>query len=135
MTPNELVFAQVNGMAGIPYLSGRPDLQGDNFHLLPEAAGVYMSYRNLIPSFIPFWPLGFNRFDSKYHCVAYHASNGKTYVALWQTEAVGPITLPISAKQIHCLYPIFQNYQMQVNETSVTIDLGDQLCAGWFVLN
>ena len=135
MTENEVVFAAVSGLAATPYLSGRPDKQGDNFHLLPEATGVYLSYRDKVSGFLPFWPLGFNHFDEKKHCVAYKANDGKIYLALWQTEAVGPIELPIAANRVHCLYPILQNYKMEANGSTVTIDLGDRLNAGWFILD
>ncbi|MBE6613209.1 MAG: alpha-galactosidase, partial [Ruminococcaceae bacterium] len=132
MSEKELVYTITSGLAGVPYLAGRPNELGDKFHLLSEGVEAYKSFRHEVKTFVPFWPLGFNRYTDEIHCVAYKAG-AKTYVMLWQKAGVGDITLPIAANSCTCLYPKANDYAITTGER-VTINMGDELTAGVFVL-
>lgn len=132
MTENQLNYTVVSGLAATPYFSGRPDKQEENFPILQQAVEVYRGYKDEVSSFLPFWPLGLNTHREPVRCVAYR-SGSKTYVALWQTEAAGPIRLPIAAERCKCLFPAQNSFRVETGE-SLTVDLGDSLNAGWFVM-
>lgn len=133
MEKNKLVYTIVNGMTGVLYLAGRPNEQGENFSLLCEGIEVYKSYRDEIKTFIPTYPLGFNKFGSSLHCVACKTDGNKTYLFLWQTEGTGKIELPIEAKSCECIFPKQNDYKIECGE-HLSIELGDELTAGVFVI-
>ncbi|HEY0248034.1 MAG TPA: alpha-galactosidase [Gryllotalpicola sp.] len=59
MSEEETAFAMMNGMLGRLYLSGHLDLlEGAGLALVREAVDINKSYRGLLDTATPFWPVG-----------------------------------------------------------------------------
>ncbi|QFQ95687.1 alpha-galactosidase [Streptomyces phaeolivaceus] len=97
-TAAELGTVLVSAMLGRVHLSGRPDLLDDaRSALVREALATYKTYRHLLPTARPHWPLGFPGWRDGLLALALTAEDGTTLLALWRREgapATVELTLP-----------------------------------------
>jgi alpha-galactosidase len=95
MTDEETAFTLVTGLAGRLYLSGFLDrLRPEQRSLVAEAVSVHKRLRNLLPTAVPFWPLGLPEWDAPVVCLGLRAGDGGL-LAVWdRREEVGEIDIP-----------------------------------------
>ncbi|MFJ9709547.1 alpha-galactosidase [Streptomyces sp. NPDC101234] len=96
-SPAELGMVLVSALLGRVHLSGRPDL------LAPEQAAVvhravetYKSYRHLLPTALPRWPLGLPGWRDGWIALALTTEGGATLLAVWRRDgAADTLTVPL----------------------------------------
>ena len=101
----ENAFTLATAMLGRIHLSGRIDLlDGQQRAMVRRAVSVYKTYRHLLPTSTPHWPLGQPGWDDRLICLALECATGtpagpEWYVLLWRREetAAGsrPVTVPL----------------------------------------
>ncbi|MDX3641779.1 glycoside hydrolase family 36 protein [Streptomyces sp. MB09-02B] len=96
-TAAELSTVLVSAMLGRVHLSGRPDLLDPEQSALVRAAlATYKTYRHLLPTARPHWPLGLPGWRDDRLALALTADGGTTLLALWRRDgAPGTVTLAL----------------------------------------
>ncbi|MGW5650523.1 glycoside hydrolase family 36 protein [Streptomyces humi] len=96
-TDAQLGMVLVSAMLGRIHLSGRPDqLSSDQLALVREAISVYKTYRHLLPTTRPYWPLGLPGWRDGWLALALDAPDGTTLLALWRRAgAPETVTIPL----------------------------------------
>lgn len=104
----DMVFSMVNTMLGRVMQSGALDaLEPSREKLLTEALKTYATYREKLPSAIPFWPLGLPAHEDTLLALGMRLE-GETLLAVWQIHhkgATGSIPLPQAYTCAEVLYP------------------------------
>ncbi|MGW0712490.1 glycoside hydrolase family 36 protein [Streptomyces sp. NPDC002643] len=98
-TDAELGVVLVSAMLGRVHLSGRPDLlSSDRMALVSEALATYKTYRHLLPTARPSWPLGLPGWRDGRLALALTAEDGTTLLAVWRRAgAPETVTVPFVA--------------------------------------
>jgi alpha-galactosidase len=101
----ENAFTMASAMLGRVHLSGRIDLLDQNqAALVRHAVSVYKTYRHLLPTSVPHWPLGLPGWDDGLICLVLECTAGtdagpEWYVLLWRREETAgerrPVTVPL----------------------------------------
>ncbi|MBK3563823.1 glycoside hydrolase family 36 protein [Streptomyces sp. MBT62] len=96
-TDAELGTVMISAMLGRVHLSGRPDqLSSEQMALVCEALAVYKTYRHLLPTARPFWPLGLPGWRDGWLALALTVQDGTTLLALWRRRgAPEVVTVPL----------------------------------------
>jgi alpha-galactosidase len=83
----ENAFTMASALLGRIHLSGRLDLLDERQSALVErAVSVYKSYRRVLPSTVPHWPLGLPAWDDGVVCLALETTDSQWYVLVWRRE-------------------------------------------------
>lgn len=91
----ELGLALVPALLGRVHLSGRPDLlTPDQAAVVRRALETYKSYRHLLPTALPHWPLGLPGWRDGWTALALTTEQGTTLLALCRRDAA-PQTLDV----------------------------------------
>jgi alpha-galactosidase len=82
----ENAFTMASALLGRVHLSGRIDLlDEEQSALVKRALNAYKSYRHILPTAVPHWPLGLPAWDAELICLALEApSDGDWYVLVWR---------------------------------------------------
>lgn len=84
---NEAEYNMINAMLCRMHLSGEIfNLSEKQFAAVKEGVECYKSLRDKIKNFIPFYPVGLNRFDDSWVCVGYKSEKNK-YISVWRLGA------------------------------------------------
>ena len=111
MTPAEIAFTMVTGLAGRPYLSGFLDrMAPDQLALVSEALAAHRDIRAELFAAQPFWPIGLPAWDDPWIAVGYRIPTGARYLAVWHRPRPGTaMTLSVTAlgsvNKLEILYP------------------------------
>lgn len=84
------IFSMINGMVGVPFVSGRIDYFDElNFALAKEAVDVYKEIRADIATFYPVFPTGTELMGNRAFITAGLINEEKTemYLAVWKVNA------------------------------------------------
>jgi len=83
----ENAFTMAGALLGRIHLSGRIDLlDAGQSALVQRAVRVYKSYRHVLPTAFPHWPLGLPAWDDGVVCLALEAPDAQWYVLVWRRE-------------------------------------------------
>ena len=83
----ENAFTMAGALLGRIHLSGRIDLlDEEQCALVARAVRAYKSYRHVLPTTVPHWPLGLPAWDDGIVCLALEAADGQWYVLVWRRE-------------------------------------------------
>lgn len=86
-TDAENTFTLASALLGRIHLSGRLDLLDEaQTALVKRAIDTYKSYRHVLPTAIPHWPLGLPAWDDTLICLVLEADQGDRYVLTWRRE-------------------------------------------------
>ncbi|NEC92290.1 alpha-galactosidase [Streptomyces sp. SID12501] len=86
-TDAELGMVMVTAMLGRVHLSGRPDLLTEHQKgTVREALATYKTYRHLLPTARPHWPLGLPYWRDGWLALALSTADGTTLLALWRRD-------------------------------------------------
>ena len=86
-TDAENALTMASALLGRVHLSGRPDLLNEaQSTLVRRALEVYKSYRHVLPTAVPHWPLGLPAWDAGLIALALEAADGSWYVLVWRRE-------------------------------------------------
>ncbi|MDH6699345.1 alpha-galactosidase [Streptomyces sp. MAA16] len=96
-TEAELGTVMVSALLGRVHLSGRPDLLTKNqLSVVRRALDTYKAYRELLPTALPHWPLGFPGWRDGQLALALTLADGRTLLALWRRDgAPESMTVPL----------------------------------------
>jgi alpha-galactosidase len=93
----ENAFTLASAMLGRVHLSGRIDLLDEQQGaLVRHAVSVYKTYRHLLPTSVPHWPLGLPGWDDGLICLALECTGGAWYVLVWRREEAAGERCPVS---------------------------------------
>lgn len=85
----ENAFTLATALLSRIHLSGRIDLLNeDQRALVRRAIEVYKSYRHVLATAVPHWPLGLPGWDDTIICQALETADGDWYVLVWRREEV-----------------------------------------------
>lgn len=83
----ENAFTLASALLGRIHLSGRLDLLDTRQSALVErAVNVYKTYRHVLPTAVPHWPLGLPGWDDGVVCLALESAGEHWYVLVWRRE-------------------------------------------------
>ncbi|HTJ69862.1 MAG TPA: glycoside hydrolase family 36 protein [Actinospica sp.] len=83
----ENAFTLASALLGRVHLSGRLDLLDEaQSALVKRAIDTYKSYRHVLPTANPHWPLGLPAWDDALICLALETAAGDWYVLVWRRE-------------------------------------------------
>jgi len=83
----ENAFTMASALLGRIHLSGRIDLlDEEQIALVQRAITTYKSYRHVLPTAVPHWPLGLPAWDDGVVCLALEAADTQWYVLVWRRE-------------------------------------------------
>lgn len=125
----ETIFNMVNVMLLRIHQSGHLFRLGEECRrLISEAIGYYKSTREDRQEAIPFWPLGFGRYQDTWACLGLQGRE-KAYLAVWKRGGTEQsLTLPLPAyrgedTKIRCAYPAQRKTEFAWNaeEGSLTV--------------
>jgi alpha-galactosidase len=86
-TDAELGMVMVSAMLGRVHLSGRPDLLTKHqMSVVCEALATYKTYRHLLPTARPRWPLGLPGWRDGWLALALTTPDGTTLLGLWRRD-------------------------------------------------
>lgn len=92
----EIVFNVVNSALLRMQLSGYAyKLSGEKQNLLKEGIDYHRKINEIKTDSLPFWPLGFSKFDSDFACFGIK-NQKKAYLAVWNMGTVGEKTIPLT---------------------------------------
>jgi alpha-galactosidase len=117
MTDEETAFTLVTGLAGRLYLSGFLDrLRPEQRSLVAEAVDVHKRLRHLLPSAVPFWPLGLPEWDAPLVCLGLRAGDGGL-LAVWdRREESGYIDIPGITRAAEVFPKTLRPWAVEVND-------------------
>ncbi|UIX29216.1 alpha-galactosidase [Streptomyces sp. GQFP] len=94
-THAELGMVMVSALLGRVHLSGRPDLlTKEQTAVVCEALATYKTYRHLLPTARPRWPLGLPGWRDGWLALALTTRDGMTLLALWRRDGA-PATVHV----------------------------------------
>lgn len=102
-----VVVNMINAMLQRIHLSGKmTQLSDEAFALVQEGVATYKSYRRLLLSAVPHWPLGIPTHGNPFEALEM-ACEDRTLVAVWRLQAeTDTVAMPLSAMgQARVLYP------------------------------
>ena len=83
----ENAFTMASALLGRIHLSGRVDLlDEEQSALVQRAVRIYKSYRHVLPTAFPHWPLGLPAWDDGVVCLALETTDAQWYVLVWRRE-------------------------------------------------
>lgn len=96
-TEADLGTVMVSALLGRVHLSGRPDLlSGQRLDVVRRAVDVYRTYRHLLPTARPRWPLGLPGWRDGWIALALTLEDDSTLLAVWRRDgAPDMVTLPL----------------------------------------
>ncbi len=90
MSPEQIAFTLVTGLAGRMYLSGFLDrMSHEQISLVHAAVTVHKSIRGGLRSAMPFWPLGLPRWDAEWIVLGLMLPTDDAYLAVWHRPDLG----------------------------------------------
>ena len=110
MSPEEIAFCMVNGLAGRLYLSGRLDgMSEPEFALVASGVAAFREIRGELARSVPFWPLGLPGWRDEVLAVGFTSADAR-YLAVWNRGPAATIELPLPhalgvALAISTVYP------------------------------
>lgn len=139
----ETVFNMVNVMLLRIHQSGHLFRLGENCRrLIAEAVAYYKETRSDRQNAVPFWPLGFGRYQDDWVCLGLKGAH-KAYLAVWRRGG-GKMscTLPLPAYQgkevsVRCAYPVGKEAEFAWNaeEGCLTVTFVKDVMARVFELS
>ncbi|MFJ9629739.1 glycoside hydrolase family 36 protein [Streptomyces sp. NPDC101175] len=99
----ELGTVMLSALLGRVHLSGRPDLLDPaQAAVVRRAVETYKSYRHLLPTALPHWPLGLPGWRDGWIALALTGEDGTTLLALWRRDgAPDTLTVPLPRLSEH----------------------------------
>ncbi|MGW0577054.1 alpha-galactosidase [Streptomyces sp. NPDC002920] len=86
-TDAEVGMVMVSALLGRVHLSGRPDLLTKHqMGIVCEALAAYKTYRHLLPTARPRWPLGLPGWRDGWIALTLTTADGRTLLALWRRD-------------------------------------------------
>ena len=109
MTPEEIAFCLVTGLAGRVYLSGQLDRMSESeLILVQEGVHAYEELRAGLGQSVPFWPLGLPTSQDPVVALGLRAPTA-SYLYVWFTQPGDhdpvTMTLPIGGSTVSTVYP------------------------------
>jgi alpha-galactosidase len=107
MTPEDIGFAMVNGLAGRLYLSGHLDgMDAGQKALVADGVSVFKTIRGDLRQSDPFWPLGLPGWFDDVVSVGFRARD-TSYLAVWSRgDSIDRIDVPLDgAGSVDVVYP------------------------------
>ncbi|HFZ8995067.1 TPA: glycoside hydrolase family 36 protein [Citrobacter freundii] len=134
----EVVMNMVNSLLLRVHQSGHlAELSEERFALVQEGISLYKTFREQIPVFEPFWPLGMPSFASPW--LAFGLRNEhEAWLAVWRMDSEhATMALPLAhLTDIQCVYPQFDQHHCQptIHAHNVTFVLEQKMTARLFHL-
>lgn len=110
MSPDEIAFCLVNGLAGRLYLSGRLDGMSEaEFALVASGVAAFREIRGDLARSVPFWPLGLPGWYDGVLAVGFESPEAR-YLAVWNRGPATTIEMPLphalgTAVEVSTVYP------------------------------
>lgn len=96
MSREETVFTLVTGLSGRLYLSGFLDrLTGAQRALVAEAVALHKTLRSLLPTAVPFWPIGLPEWDAPVVVLGWRTADGDVLFVWDRSPEAGIVTVPV----------------------------------------
>jgi alpha-galactosidase len=117
------VFNMINTLLQRIHLSGKiTELPSESLASMKEAIATYKSYRHLIPSALPVWPLGMPTQQSDWIAMGLRCED-RTLLAIWRLRGErGTVSVPVSGAA-RVLYPSATDACITVGEKELCVTL------------
>lgn len=127
---NAAEFNMVNAMLTRLHLSGEiAGLSNEQFTAVKSGVECYKQIRSRITQFVPFYPLGLNRFNSPWACAGYRAGE-EVYIALWRLDSADDtVTIPVDISNPCIIYPKHSNARAVTTPDGLRVTLKDKYSA------
>lgn len=119
----------INAMLGRIHLSGAvTEISEHCFKLMKEAVVIYKSYRNELPTAIPFYPFGLPNYHDQFFCLALRFFNC-IRMAVWRTDTdQEQVTIPLEKNyhNVTILYPFNSGCIIEQENERFTVKFQNQ---------
>ncbi|WP_129663905.1 glycoside hydrolase family 36 protein [Phytoactinopolyspora endophytica] len=108
MSPEEIAFTMVTGLAGRLYLTGHLDrMNAEQIRLVSEGVTVHRAIRSELTRAVPIWPIGLPDWSDPWVAVGFRVaepSRDRTYLAIWRRDGTaGQVSLNLPHLQGHAV--------------------------------
>lgn len=116
----------INSMLQRIHLSGKIcDQTESGMALIKEGVACYKTFRDEIPTSIPFYPLGLPSVRDDFMCLAFHCKSG-VRMAVWKMDTDKPsITIPVASEKgvAKIIYPSATDAVVEADTECLTVTL------------